>query len=261
MNSKSIRRVIRFRKDEQFFWGEYDLSKDLVYHINGSVYENWERGEIAGILSSLEILPPCEPKVVVGLAFNYKDLVGIRESYEEPLLFLKTPNTVIRSRDSILIPKHSMKTWVEVEIAIVVRSKIFNATYREASDAILGVTVCNDVTTANVASRDHHLARSKSLPTFCPIGDYLTIGMPTDNLAMTTEINGKTTQHSNSKERILNEIHSLMLISKLIPLSPGDLVLTGTPAGAMDSLVTPGDSATLTIEGLGTLSNKIEVAA
>ena len=256
----SIRRVTRFKKDQQLFWGEYDLSLDLVYHINGSVYENWERGEIAGSFSSLEILPPCDPKVVVGLAFNYKDLVGLRESYEEPLLFLKTPNTVIGSKDSILIPKHSVKTWVEVEIAIVVRRNIFNATYKEASDAILGVTICNDVTTLNVASRDHHLARSKSLPTFCPIGDYLTIGLFTENLLMATEINGKTTQYSNSKERILNEINSLMLISKYIPLSPGDLVLTGTPAGAMDSLVTPGDLATLTVEGLGTLSNKIEVA-
>ncbi len=260
MSGSSIQRIIRFKKDGQIFWGDYDLSLDLVYHINGSIYENWERGKIAGSLNSLEILPPCEPRVVVGLAYNYRDLVGKSESYAEPLLFLKTPNTVISSMDSILIPKHSVKTWVEVEIAIVVRRNIFNADYREASDAILGVTICNDVTSLNVSNRDHHLAKSKSLPTFCPIGDYVSIGQSTENLLMTTEINGKKTQNSNSNERILNEVESVMLISKHIPLSPGDLVLTGTPAGAMESLIEPGDFATLNIQGLGSLSNKIEVS-
>jgi 5-oxopent-3-ene-1,2,5-tricarboxylate decarboxylase/2-hydroxyhepta-2,4-diene-1,7-dioate isomerase len=77
---------------------------------------------------------------------------------------------------------------------------------------------------------------------------------------MTTEINGELTQNSSTSERILSEIEAIMLISKYIPLSQGDLVLTGTPAGALESIVAPGDRVRLSIEELGTLINKIELA-
>ena len=113
------------------------------------------------------------------------------------------------------------------------------------------------MTTQNIANRDHHLALSKSQPNFCPIGDYITTDIDTSNLTMNTRINGVTTQESSSKHRILNEIESLVLISRYIPLFPGDVVLTGTPAGAMNSLVSPNDSVILTIEGLGKLSNTV----
>jgi 2-keto-4-pentenoate hydratase/2-oxohepta-3-ene-1,7-dioic acid hydratase in catechol pathway len=255
-----MERVVRFEFGGQGHWGELDISNGEVFFIRGSIYGEWERGELAGNLDSLKKLPPCDPKIVACLAYNYKDLVGDKDVYDEPLLFLKTPNTVISSDEPILIPKQSVKTWVEVELAVVLKKSIFNASFEEASEAILGVTVGNDVTTQNVFGRDHHLARSKSLPSFCPIGDYLTTGFDTSNLEMITQINGQKTQKSTTQRRILNEIEALVLISKYIPLSPGDLVLTGTPAGAMDSLISPGDSAILSIAGVGTLSNKIEMA-
>lgn len=213
-----------------------------------------------GDLNSVKLHPPCEPRIIVGLAYNYKDLVGVKDTYEEPLIFLKTPNAVVSSVCPIKVPKQGEKTWVEVELAVVLKRSIFNATYEEASKAILGVTVANDVTTQNLYSRDHHLARSKSLPGFCPVGDFLTTGVDTSNLKMTTVINGKVTQNSSTNERILNEVEALVLISKFIPLTEGDLVLTGTPAGAMESLVYPGDRVELKIENLGTLINKVEKA-
>jgi 2-keto-4-pentenoate hydratase/2-oxohepta-3-ene-1,7-dioic acid hydratase in catechol pathway len=255
-----IKRIVKFESSGQSHWGELDLNSGQVFFVRGSIYDGWERGELAGSFDSLKKLPPCDPRIVAGLAYNYKDLVGDKDNYEEPLLFLKSPNTVISSDKPIQIPKQSVKTWVEVELAVVLKKSVFNASYEEAAEAILGVTVGNDVTTQNVAARDHHLARSKSLPSFCPIGDYLSIGLDTSNLEMTTQINGRTTQRSTTKKRILNEIEALVLISKHIPLSPGDLVLTGTPAGAMDSLISPNDSAILSIAGVGTLSNKIEMA-
>jgi len=255
-----MKRIIRFEIKQSIYWGELDLSLGQVFFTEGSIYQDWARGKLAGNLDSVKIHPPCEPKQIVGLAYNYKDLVGKRQQYDEPLLFLKTPNVVVTSASPIQIPKQSVKTWVEVELAVVLRKSVFKASYAEASDAILGVTVANDVTTQNLYSRDHHLARSKSLPSFCPLGDYLTTEVDTSNLKMTTEINGELTQNSSTSERILSEIEAIMLISKYIPLSQGDLVLTGTPAGALESIVAPGDQVRLSIEELGTLINKIELA-
>ncbi len=254
-----MKRIVRFEVSGQSHWGELDLNRNQVFFVRGSIYDEWERGELAGSFDSIKKLPPCDPKIVAGLAYNYKDLVGDKDVYDEPLLFLKTPNTVISSEEPIQIPKQSVKTWVEVELAVVLKKSIFKASFEEAAEAILGVTIGNDVTTQNVVGRDHHLARSKSLPSFCPIGDYLTTEFDTSDLEMTTQINGQNTQKSSTQRRILNEIEALVLISKHIPLSPGDLVLTGTPAGAMDSLISPGDSAILSISGVGELSNKIEM--
>lgn len=252
-----MKRLTRFKIGEEIFWGELDLASGEIFFVNGSVYEEWERGEFAAKLDAITLLPPCDPKNVVGLAFNYKDLVGFKDSYEEPLLFLKSTNTVVTSSQPIIIPKDSIKTWVEVEIAIVIKKPLFNASFEDAEKSILGITIANDVTTQNIANRDHHLALSKSQPNFCPIGDYITTDIDTSNLTMNTRINGVTTQESSSKHRILNEIESLVLISRYIPLFPGDVVLTGTPAGAMNSLVSPNDSVILTIEGLGKLSNRV----
>ena len=250
-------RLIRFRLNKQDYWGELDLDTGEAFFINGSVYEKWERGNRAGNLNSLALLPPCEPKIVAALAYNFKDLVGKKNSYDEPLLFLKSPSTVISGLDPIVIPRNCFMTWVEVEIAIVLKKSLFKASVEEVKDAILGVTIANDVTTQNIANRDHHLARSKSQPTFCPVGNYLSTETDTDNLKMTTIINGVKTQDGNSRNRILNDYESLSLVSQSLQLFPGDLILTGTPAGAMSSLIKPGDSAILSIEKLGTLSNSI----
>jgi 2-keto-4-pentenoate hydratase/2-oxohepta-3-ene-1,7-dioic acid hydratase in catechol pathway len=95
------------------------------------------------------------------------------------------------------------------------------------------------------------------LPTFCPVGSVLSTDINTENLRITTTINGKLTQESTTASRILNDAESLALVSKYIQLLPGDIVLTGTPAGAMDSIVNAGDSVLLKIEKIGSLSNSI----
>jgi len=254
-------RIYRFRNDGNIYWGTSsgpDLSS--LKYIDGSVYEDWEIGGNVQTKSDFRILPPFEGNKIVGLAYNYKDLVGFSASYQEPLVFLKSTDTVINSGDSIQFPQGIEKidkVWVEVELALVVKKPLYRPNLVDLNDAILGVTIANDVTANNVDNRDHHLARSKSLPTFCPIGDYLLPNLDTNNLQMSTKINGVTTQSSNTKNRILNDYDSLLFVSHLIPLFPGDLILTGTPKGAQDSLINPGDDVKLEIENIGVLNNMI----
>jgi 2-keto-4-pentenoate hydratase/2-oxohepta-3-ene-1,7-dioic acid hydratase in catechol pathway len=121
----------------------------------------------------------------------------------------------------------------------------------------LGYVIANDITAENVHGRDHHLARSKSLPSFCPVGDVLRSGIDTGNLGITTVINGLFTQRGSTIDRIYNDIQTLVFLSSLVPLNPGDLVLTGTPAGAMTSLIREGDTIQMTVENVGHLGNQI----
>ena len=254
-------RIYRFQNNGKTFWGvasEPD-TQDLNY-ISGSIYGKWNIDAKVNKESDFRILPPFDGSNVFGLAYNYKDLVGFSDNYEEPLIFFKSPASVIGSKESISIPsrqKRVDRVWVEVELAIVLRKYLFNATLSDLDDAILGVTIANDVTANNVDNRDHHLARSKSLPTFCPIGDYLIQDLDTNSLQMTTIINGVTTQKGNTTNRICNDFESLLLLSSLMPLYPGDLILTGTPKGALSSLIKPGDDVKLEIEKVGSLNNKI----
>ena len=251
-------KLIRFKENKRESWGVLDPdNEEVVLRIQGSVFDSWQVGEQVGNIKDLELMTPCTPQNIVCLAFNYKDLVGEKTSYDEPLVFLKAASTLIDENAAIGKPGWVSSMWVETELAIVVSKALHKASIEEASQAILGVTIANDVTAANLYGRDHHLARSKSLPTFCPVGSILTTDINTENLRITTMINGKLTQESTTANRILNDIESLSLVSKYIPLLPGDIVLTGTPAGAMDSIVNEGDLVLLEIENIGSLSNSI----
>jgi len=251
-------RFIRFRCRHGDRWGVAPQNGDTVRLVEGSVYgPDWEAGAAVGALADLELLPPCEPRTVAALAYNYKDLVGPREQYDEPLVFLKSPSCIIGTESPIGIPEWVDRVWMEVELAVVIGKPLFEASRDEAARGILGVTIANDVTASNVCGRDHHLARSKSLQSFCPVGSDLWAGLDTDSLRMTTTINGRRTQCGSTSSRIMDEADSVALVSRMVQLLPGDLVLTGTPAGAMDSVVRPGDRVELEIESIGRLSNPI----
>jgi len=249
--------LVRLNSSRGPCWGALDPDGVTIREVRGSAYGAWSPGQIIGSTNESSLLPPCEPRTVAALAYNYKDLVGPRDSYDEPLVFIKSPSAVIGSRDAIARPSWVDKVWVEVEVGVVIRTPIFEASYAQAAAAILGYTITNDVTAINVHGRDHHLARSKSLATFCPVGDVLYTDADTTHLALTTSINGRITQQGFTCDRIYDDVEAVMLVSRLMPLVPGDIVLTGTPAGAMESLVQPGDDVELVIEGLGRLKNEI----
>jgi 2-keto-4-pentenoate hydratase/2-oxohepta-3-ene-1,7-dioic acid hydratase in catechol pathway len=208
--------------------------------------------------NDLNILPPADPTRVVALAHNYRDLIedDKEEDISEPLVFLKTPSSVIGPGQNIEIPADG-STWVEVEVAFVINKVARNISPTEADRYIRGYTVANDVTTEGVNDRNWHLPRSKARETFCPTGPHLVQGVSTQNLKMTTRVNNEQTQKSTTANRIADEREALALISSLMTLEPGDLVLTGTPAGATDSIVSPDDVATVEIEKLGELSNPV----
>lgn len=202
-------------------------------------------------VNDLEILPPAEPKRVVALAKNRKSVE------KEPLVFLKTPSSVIAHNESIRIPSDRGRTWSEVELAIVVDKTAKDISKEEAGEYIRGYTIANDVTTENIEDRDWHLARGKALDTYCPTGPYLVTELETADLQMRTRVNGELTLETSTEKRLLDEADALATISSFITLEPGDLVLTGVPDSPHESTIRPGDTTAVEIEGIGELSNPV----
>ena len=138
------------------------LNKDIVTEINGNYIDGqFDITKKKFKLNLLKLLPPVNPSKIVFLAYNYKDLVGEKKIYEEPLLGIKSNNSIIGINDKIII-NQKRKTWVEVELAIIIKKKCKNLNKKNALKHIFGYSIGNDVTMKNIHKRDHHLARSKS---------------------------------------------------------------------------------------------------
>lgn len=194
----------------------------------------------------------CKPKMVYGLAYNYKSLVGQRRLKQEPLIFFKSVNSVTINERYFTIPQDYRKVWVECELVIIVKKDCKNINIDEAGDYILGYTIGSDITAENKYKRDHHLAYSKGADNFAPIYNWFSTN-PHANKKISTRINNKSYQNDNTKNRLWNDFEIVSRLSKCFSLKAGDLIFTGTPAGAMDSIIKPGDRVEHNIQGLGKL--------
>ncbi len=234
------------------------IEGELIYQIESDFLFNKpvKTGKIIE-LNKVKILPPVIPSKVVGLAYNYKDLVGEKKNYTEPLIFLKPSASVVGMGDDVIIPE-DRTAWGEVELAIVIGKKAKNISVERSDLYIFGYTVANDITMQNIESRDHHLARSKGCDTFCPLGPWIVPNINTSELSLTNKINNKVFQEGNTSNRIINDAEAVSLVSKYMTLYPGDVIITGTPKNAMNSLLSHGSVISITVQDIGTLTNKVQ---
>jgi len=229
------------------------------YELQESIYcKNPKVSAIPIRCSKISFLPPAEDSKVIALAYNYKSLIGKKDDYDEPLFFFKSITGLIGHNDYVIYPEFGNKVWIEAELAIVIGHKGKNIPIAEADNYILGYTCGNDITCENILNRDWHLARSKGLDTFCPLGPYLVKDIDTRSLAIRSYINENIAQDSNTSDRVLNDKESVSLLSKYITLFPGDVILTGTPKGATDAIINKGDEIKIEIENIGTLTNFVK---
>lgn len=246
--------IIKFQYGDKQYFGSVE-KRNVIELINFDYsVKKIIKGRIFP-LNNVKVLPPIKPSKIIGIALNNKKLVGNEKNYKEPLIFLKSPTSLTFS-DKISIPS-SKKVWVEVEIGIVISKKGKNIKSSNANEYIFGHLICNDMTMENIESRDHHLARSKSLDNFCPSSSSIFTGINTGNLSMVTMINGQIMQNGNSKDRIFDDSECIELVSKFITLEKGDLILTGTVENAMNCLIKNGDIINMEVENLGDYNFKI----
>ena len=204
--------------------------------------------------------PPL-PSKIVAVGRNYRDHaaeLGNAVPDQEPLLLLKAPSSLVIDGGEIVLPPESSRVDYEGELALVVGRRIKSWPEERWLDALAGVCCANDVTARDLQKKDGQFARAKSFDTFCPIGPAIVPGLDASDLAIETRVNGVVKQSSRTSQMVFSPAFLVAYISRMMTLLPGDLILTGTPAGV--GSLAPGDVVEVEIEKVGVLTNRVAAA-
>ena len=202
---------------------------------------------------------PPRPSKIVAVGKNYREHAaefGGTAPEDEPLLFLKAPSALLERGEAIVLPPESERVDYEGELALVIGRRVKGWPQDRWLEALAGVCCANDVTARDLQKKDRQFARSKSFDTFCPIGPEIVSGLDPSNAAITTRLNGTVRQSAKVSDMVFSPAFLLAYVSRMMTLMPGDLVLTGTPAGV--GPLSPGDVVEVEIEGVGVLRNAVE---
>jgi 2-keto-4-pentenoate hydratase/2-oxohepta-3-ene-1,7-dioic acid hydratase in catechol pathway len=208
-------------------------------------------------LPDVRLLSPILPSKVVALGRNYADHAAElgNDVPTTPLIFLKPSTSVIGDGDTIRLPPSSQEVHFEGELAAVIGRP---ARHVEAVDAlryVLGYAAANDVTARDQQRADVQFTRAKGYDSFCPLGPWIETVLDPNDLHIVTRVNGAVKQDGRTSQMIVNLASQIAFISAIMTLLPGDVILTGTPAGV--GPIVAGDLVTVEIEGIGTLSNPV----
>lgn len=233
------------------------LNGDQVGLLRGHPYGELDPSGIVISLDKVKLLSPVLPSKVVCVGKNYADHAAEMggEVPAEPVIFIKPSTTVIGDEAAIVLPSQSKNVHHEVELAIVISHLCKDVAVDRASEVILGYTIANDVTARDLQNSDGQWTRAKSFDTFCPLGPWIETELDPTNLDLTCEVNDEVRQSGNTRDLVRSAHEMVAFISSVMTLLPGDVILTGTPAGV--GPIVAGDLVTATIEGIGTLSNSV----
>ena len=210
-------------------------------------------------LESATLLPPVVPSKIVCIGRNYREHAAElgNEVPKEPLLFLKTPSSLIAHKQPILIPAISQRVDFEGELAIVIGKRCSKiGPDEDVRQYIRGYTIVNDVTARDLQKSDGQWSRAKGFDTFCPAGPFVTDEIDPDaGIQVQTRLNGTVRQDGNTRDLIFPIAFLLRHITAAITLYPGDLIPTGTPSGVAP--MQSGDTVEVSIQGIATLSNPV----
>ncbi|MEO6447537.1 MAG: fumarylacetoacetate hydrolase family protein [Gemmatimonadaceae bacterium] len=202
-----------------------------------------------------------KPSKIVCIGRNYVDHAKElgNEVPKEPLFFLKPPSSLIGNDEAIVLPPQSSRVEFEGEIAIVIGTRLKNASEAEALAAVAGVVALNDVTARDLQRTDSQWTRAKGFDTFCAVGTPKT-GESFDfgALEIVTRVNGKERQRAHGRDMVFSVPFLLSYVSRVMTLEPGDLLATGTPAGV--GPLAPGDVVEVEIPGVSSVRNSVRSA-
>jgi 2-keto-4-pentenoate hydratase/2-oxohepta-3-ene-1,7-dioic acid hydratase in catechol pathway len=205
--------------------------------------------------------PPL-PSKIIAVGRNYREHakeLGNEAPDEEPILFLKAPTALVVGGGDIVLPPESARVDYEGELCLVVGKKARRWPQESWLDALAGVCCANDVTARDLQKKDGQWARAKSFDTFCPIGPEIVSDLDPSDLAITTRVNGAVKQSSRTSSMVFSPAFLVAFISRMMTLLPGDLILTGTPAGI--GPLSPGDVVEVEIDRVGILTNRVAPGA
>jgi 2-keto-4-pentenoate hydratase/2-oxohepta-3-ene-1,7-dioic acid hydratase in catechol pathway len=208
------------------------------------------------LLSEVRLLAPIIPRSkVIGIGRNYaehaREMGG--EAPAEPLMFLVPNTAVVGPGDPVVMPRQSNEVHYEGELAVVISRMCKDVPIERVKDVIFGYTCANDVTARDLQKADGQWARAKGFDTFCPLGPWIETSIDTDDLSIVTRLDGEVVQDGTTADMIHDVATLVAHVSANFTLLPGDVILTGTPAGV--GPVAEGQRVEVEIEGIGILSN------
>jgi 2-keto-4-pentenoate hydratase/2-oxohepta-3-ene-1,7-dioic acid hydratase in catechol pathway len=208
-------------------------------------------------LADTRLLAPILPSKVVAVGRNYADHAAElgNELPTSPIIFMKPSTSVIGPNAPIQLPPSSERVDFEGELAVVIGRPCRDVRAEDASTVIRGYTIANDVTARDQQRADVQFTRGKSYDSFCPIGPWIETELDPTDLWLRTELDGQVAQDGHTGDMVFSVGEIVEFVSAVMTLLPGDVLLTGTPAGV--GPMQPGQTVSVSIEGIGTLSNPV----
>lgn len=252
--------------DDELHFGVVDgLGPDLsitdetiVGLIDGHPFGEWRpQGRIVP-LSEARLVAPVLPSKVIGIGKNYGDHIremGGGQQPASPVIFLKPSTSVIGPGEPIALPWQSESVHHEGELAVVIGRICRDVPAEKVDQVIFGYTCANDITARDLQNVDTQWTRAKGFDTFCPIGPWIETELTTEDLRLRTMVNDELRQDGTTGDLIFDVAAIVAFVSSVMTLIPGDVILTGTPAGV--GPIVAGDTVRVSIAGIGTLENPV----
>ncbi|MGO4202518.1 fumarylacetoacetate hydrolase family protein [Rhodococcus sp. TAF43] len=233
--------------------GDAQTAKEIAEHPFGTptfTGRSWP-------LADVRLLAPILASKVICIGKNYAahaaEMGG--EAPEDPVIFIKPNTSIVGPGAPILLPPSSNEVHYEGELAVVIGRPCKDVPAAKALDVVLGYTVANDVTARDQQRHDGQWTRAKGYDTFCPLGPWIETNLDVSDVEVRTEVDGEIKQRSRTS-LLLHDIPKVIeWISGVMTLLPGDVILTGTPEGV--GPIVDGQTVSVTVEGIGTLTNPV----
>lgn len=250
-------RLMRFRHGDRIATGVADTGDDTVRVLGGTFFEDpLPTGEELA-LDELHLLAPVLPSKLVGVGKNYAAHAaefGMTVP-DEPLLFLKPSTAVIGPNDPITLLPVSTRVDYEGELAVVIGRLAKDIRAEDAYRVILGYTCANDVTLRDLQKTDDQWARAKGFDGSAPLGPWIETDVDPNDAVVETRLNGEVRQQGRTTDMVYGVATLIEYITAFMTLLPGDVLLTGTPAGV--GPLAAGDVVEVEVEGAGVLANTV----
>ena len=208
-------------------------------------------------LSDVKLLAPCAPSKILAVGLNYGSHLDDREPLKEPLIFYKTPTSLIGHDDPIIIPKaFGGRVDEEGELVAIIKDRCKNVSREDAMSHVLGYTCGNDVSAREWQRGDNQWWRAKASDTFSPAGPFIVTDLDPSDLMLRARVNGQEVQAETTKMFLFDIPTVISHVSQAVTLEPGDMIYTGTPG--KPGQLKDGDVVEVEIEGVGVLRNPVK---
>lgn len=250
-------RIARFTTGDDPVFGLVDGAGEKIAEITGDpLYTRIDLTGTTHAVADVRLLAPVIPRSkIIGIGKNYADHAAEMDSAvpAEPLMFLVPNTAVIGPGDPVVMPAQSRNVHYEGELAVVIGRMCKDVAPEDAAKVIFGYTIANDVTARDLQSSDGQWSRAKGFDTFCPLGPWIETELDAGNLSVVTRRDGEVVQDGTTADMVHSVAALIAHASATFTLLPGDVILTGTPAGV--GPVEPGQRVEVEIEDIGVLSN------